>query len=113
MYVNKSYRSEFKDVFEGYHLEIQVVNHCNLNCSGCNHFSPLATKWFMSAEEFFENLILVKQKLPTIKGLMILGGEPTLHPQLVDLCLIARTLFPDIILSVLTNGLELKNWTSN
>lgn len=111
MYINKSYRSEFKDVFEGYHLEIQVVNHCNLNCSGCNHFSPLAKKWFMPIEEFIENLILIKQKLPSIKELMILGGEPTLHPQLAKLCLIARTLFPDIIISILTNGLVLQDWT--
>lgn len=111
MYVNGSYRSEFKDVYEGYHLEIQVVDHCNLNCSGCNHFSPLANKWFMSVEEFVENLVLVSQKLPSISTLMILGGEPTLHPQLGDLCMLARTIFPTIPITILTNGVALKDWT--
>ena len=29
--------------------------HCNLNCAGCNHFSPLADAHFTSREKFRYN----------------------------------------------------------
>lgn len=38
--VDKSTAKEFLE--HGYHIEMHVVDHCNLNCFGCNHFSPLA-----------------------------------------------------------------------
>lgn len=94
-------------VYDGYELEIQIVDHCNLNCSNCNHFTPLADKYFISLEEFRNQLLLVKKTLPSIKMLMLLGGEPFLHPQLIELCQIAREIFPDISLNILTNGIIL------
>ena len=46
------YRSEFPSIYKGVTVEIQIVDHCNLNCNCCNHFSPLADKWFMELESF-------------------------------------------------------------
>ena len=42
---------------------------------------------------------------------MIVGGEPTLHPQLFELCKIAREIFPKekTQLKVLSNGLNMKD----
>lgn len=40
---------------------------------------------------------------------MLLGGEPFLHPQLIELCKIAREIFPDILLNILTNGIILSD----
>lgn len=40
---------------------------------------------------------------------MLLGGEPFLHPQLIELCQIAREIFPDIFLNILTNGIILSD----
>jgi hypothetical protein len=34
------------------YLEHHIVDHCNLNCIGCSHFSPLAEKWFEDFETF-------------------------------------------------------------
>jgi hypothetical protein len=31
------------DVFS---FETHMVDHCNLDCWGCSHFSPLADEWF-------------------------------------------------------------------
>ena len=62
-------------------FEIQIVDHCNLKCEGCNHFSNIASPWFMSLEEFTETIKLLSEKLGYLtKRLMILGGEPFLHP---------------------------------
>lgn len=103
--------SLWKSVYDGVSLEIQVVDHCNLNCAGCNHFSPLATPWFIDINDFRNQIIIANEKIPNIKVFMIVGGEPTLHPQLFELCKIAREIFPKekTQLKVLSNGLNMKN----
>ena len=103
--------SLWKSVYDGVSLEIQVVDHCNLNCAGCNHFSPLATPWFIDINDFRNQVIMANEKIPNIKVFMIVGGEPTLHPQLFELCKIAREIFPKekTQLKVLSNGLNMKN----
>ena len=56
--------------------------------------------------------MLVKETLPTLKDLMLLGGEPTLHPNLFNLCKIAREIFPESDIRFLTNGIVMNNtWT--
>ena len=99
--------SEYDSVYDGIELEMHVVDHCNLNCAGCNHFCSLADPFFISLESFSDQLQLVKEKIPSLRWLMLLGGEPTLHPQLLELCEIARELFPDITIEILSNGKDL------
>lgn len=105
--------SEYDSVFDGVDLEIHIVDHCNLNCAGCNHFCPLAEPFYISLEDFKNQLIMVKEKIPSLKWLMLLGGEPTLHPQLLELCQIARQLFPKIEIEILTNGKDLTSILKN
>ena len=31
---------------------VDIVDHCNLNCKGCGHFSPLASESFLDIETF-------------------------------------------------------------
>lgn len=31
---------------------VDIVDHCNLNCKCCGHFSPLAQKSFLDKETF-------------------------------------------------------------
>ena len=63
----------------------------------------------MSIEEFTETVQLLSKKLGHItKRLMILGGEPFLHPQLIDFIKIARQYMPESThIDVLTNGIVL------
>ena len=35
-------------------LEYHITDHCNLNCAGCSHFSPLAKPWFVDPDTFEE-----------------------------------------------------------
>ena len=102
-------QSEYDSVYDGIELEMHIVDHCNLNCAGCNHFCPLAEPFYISLKDFQNQLELVKEKLPSLKWLMLLGGEPTLHPQLLELCKIARNIFPHITIEILTNGKDLSN----
>ena len=103
------YRSEFPSIYKGVTVEIQIVDHCNLNCNCCNHFSPLADKWFMKLSDFQSQIELLKKKILTLKVLFILGGEPTLHPQLFEICKSAREILgPKVFISVLSNGTIIK-----
>lgn len=63
----------------------------------------------MSMEEFTETIQLLYKNLGNVmKRLMILGGEPLLHPQLIEFIRIARQYIPNSIkIDVLTNGIIL------
>lgn len=97
----------FSDKFE---VEIQIVDHCNLKCDNCNHFANIASPWFMSKEEFEFTLQKIKKELFPygLKRIMLLGGEPLLHPQVLEFCALARKVFPsEIDIDLLTNGILL------
>ena len=100
---------KYKSVYEGNILEIHLVDHCNLNCGGCNHFSPIAEPWFIDVEHFRNQMIAARDNIPNIGLLILIGGEPTLHPNLLEICQIAREIFPslDTHIGVFTNGLNL------
>ena len=90
-----------------YHIAYHLVDHCNLNCAGCNHFSPLAKERYASLELFERN---IKQlvKLIDVPILNLMGGEPLLHPQIVDFIKIARKYISNKIY-IWTNGILLKS----
>lgn len=48
----KPYDSEYKSVYAGVTIEIHIVDHCNLQCAGCNHFANIAEKNYISLEDF-------------------------------------------------------------
>lgn len=64
---------------------VDIVDHCNLNCKGCGHFSPLAPKSFLDIETFKRDLYRLNVLLNgKIHCLELMGGESLLHPQLED-----------------------------
>ena len=101
-------------IHNDFEVEVQIVDHCNLKCDYCNHFSNIAEPWFMSKEEFVFILEKIKKELYPhgLIRLMILGGEPFLHPQLLEFLQIAKEFFPynHFYIDVLTNGLIYSNF---
>lgn len=94
-------------------IEYNIVEHCNLNCVHCDHFSPISEKKFADPEEFRLSLEKLRELFgEDIKAIKLLGGEPLLHPRLIDFIRYARKYFPKVELIVITNGLLLKNNTS-
>ena len=88
-------------------LEYHIVDHCNLNCAGCSHFSPLAEHWFVDPEDFEKEWKEVADSGLEIKRIRILGGEPLLHPELGYMLKCIRCLFPVSDINVVTNGILL------
>lgn len=90
------------------YLETHLVHHCNLNCAGCTHYAPLAEPWFKDIDEYIKEIAkiaeITQKRLPVIR---LLGGEPLLHPQILDFCYITRQAFPNTYIEVVTNGILL------
>lgn len=87
-------------------FEVNVVDHCNLNCQSCNHFSSIATPWYLEIKEFKKDMqrIVEITNGGDIEKLWLLGGEPLLHPQLCEIMELSRKFFSTAPISVFSNG---------
>lgn len=89
-------------------VEMDIVSHCNLNCTHCSHFAPAANREFMDlafAQRDF--MRLAELSGGEVNCIHIMGGEPLLHPGCCDFLIVARSLFPDSTIRLVTNGLLL------
>jgi uncharacterized radical SAM superfamily Fe-S cluster-containing enzyme len=89
-------------------LEVHVADHCNLNCCGCSHFSPIAEQEFIDVEIFNSDCKrlgeLIDGKIITLK---LMGGEPLLHPRLPEIIAIAGKYLSSARIVIFTNGILL------
>jgi hypothetical protein len=96
-----------KPILKMLRFEVHLCDHCNLNCKGCGHFSPIAKKHFVDInvlERDFKRLSeLADRKCETID---LMGGEPLLHPKIIEIFDIARKYF-DTPIHLVTNGILL------
>jgi sulfatase maturation enzyme AslB (radical SAM superfamily) len=97
-------------------FDIHIADHCNLNCASCEHFSPLAPKNFIDVKKYENDCNRIAELINSGKSgiaeIALAGGEPLLNPQLlIDVIKISRLYFPDTAISIITNGLLLKNQT--
>lgn len=87
------------------YLEFHVADHCNLNCKYCTHYSPLVEgEVFTDFETWKKDIAQLKRYINDIGVIRILGGEPLLNPQLPEFIEYTRRLFPQSIITVVTNG---------
>ena len=94
-----------KEVRQLLRFNVDIVNHCNLNCVGCGHFSPLAKEYYLPLDSFKRDCEqLSKLTGGVIERMEIMGGEPLLHPQLIEFMAIARANFRGEI-NICTNGI--------
>src|SRR5690242_14973184 len=86
-------RGEFFPPF----LYVSVVNSCNLRCQGC---------WVdVAAKQQTIDLPAMNRMIDEAKSMGnsffgLLGGEPFMHPQLLDIC----AAHPDCYFQIFTNG---------
>lgn len=95
-------------------LDIEVTNCCNLKCPFCVRETGVGKEGFMTMETYFNIMEeigghigdrgLVPAKVGAVK--LNWRGEPTLHPDLVDMVGIAKAfLIPEVAIN--TNGTRL------
>jgi hypothetical protein len=74
----------------------------------CDHFSQLSESWFIEPDALDRDLThMAKLCNGKCAVITLLGGEPTLHPQIVRCLEISRHIFPNVPLVLLTNGVLL------
>ena len=89
-------------------FEINIADNCNLNCQSCNHFSPIATCHYIDKEKMRDDLKRMNELFgEEIRNVMLLGGEPLLHPSISELMYVARDSLPSAHLQLYTNGIKL------
>ncbi len=84
-------------------LEIHAAHACNLACESCSHYSNHGHKGIVTLEQAREWMAPWSGRLAPAM-FSIVGGEPTIHPDLTAFCEIARAMFPKATLRIVTNG---------
>lgn len=95
-------------------LDVHIVEHCNLNCKSCAHFSPIAEKSCISLDELekmYKNLQQIYDKF--FNSIHLMGGEPLLHPQIEQIIKLSRKYFPETEIQIVTNGIKLLETSEN
>lgn len=89
-------------------FEVSLVEHCNINCQMCDHFSSIAKKEFLDLQIFKKDMDRMSELFSNeAEYIYLMGGEPLLHPQIQDFFPIARKAFPLSHIVLYTNGILL------
>lgn len=89
-------------------FEVHVTEHCNLNCRGCTHFSPLAEEEFLSIEEYERDCKRLSELYQdNLEYIELLGGEPLLHQDIIEFFKVSRKYFKRGRITLVTNGILL------
>lgn len=88
---------------------VEFVRGCNLKCWHCTArvFPPDHEPRFMSMETWQAACRVMAQATPGTRLELAQGGEPTLHPELLEALRMAKFITPSTQLQVTTNGLTL------
>lgn len=89
-----------------YTCEINIAHHCNLTCRSCGHLSPVAKRHNTTPESVYADL-RVLSKHYVAEHVRLLGGEPLLHPALLEVMRAVLSSGVTQKVRVVTNGLLL------
>lgn len=96
------------------HFETNIVNHCNLNCAYCDHLSPIADEWYADLTAYEQD---IKRMAFLFNGearyIRLVGGEPLLHPDIVEIINITRNYFKNTNIEIWTNGILLNEMSES
>ena len=83
-----------------------ITNDCNLDCPICFTYNRRDKKYFKTLDEAETILDSILKEREDIQLINMTGGEPTLHPQLIDLIGLAKKKGIKRV-TVNTNGIEI------
>ncbi len=89
------------------YLEFHLTDHCNLNCSGCGHFSNISPISFADINQYKGDIFRLSKLFHNIHKIRIMGGEPLLHSEVASFIKLTRKAFPRADIRLATNGILL------
>ena len=84
-------------------LQIHVTHSCNLTCESCSHYSNQGHTGVLSLDEANHWMKLWSPRISP-QVFTLLGGEPTIHPNLTEFISLSKKNWPDAKLILQTNG---------
>lgn len=91
--------------FRRLYIDINLADHCNLNCKGCDNYSPIAEKKLIEKQALFKDLKRLRKLLGNqLKCVRYMGGEPLLHPQICEILEYSRKILPKAEILIISNG---------
>lgn len=102
-----------KEVNNNAYISVVVTNNCQCNCPYCINSETDRTQ-YLPVNKAISNIEKLLKNVPQLHktDVILLGGEPTLHPQLFELIYELRKLQTKQNLGTIritTNGIKLKN----
>lgn len=86
--------------------ELNVCDHCNVNCRWCSHLSNRLKVSFMEPSEVRRDLSALSE-VYRVDHVRLVGGEPLLHPRLLELIEAIRQSGVTDTIRLVTNGVLL------
>jgi organic radical activating enzyme len=100
-----------KIVFSIDRLDIMIAYSCNLACQGCISISDRPRDGVESVSNIINYLSKWKNSIvPAVAT--VFGGEPCLHPNLIEICKHIRNVWPETTIRLITNGYLLDRFDS-
>src|SRR5262245_29311516 len=84
-------------------LELHVTHACNLTCESCSHYSNHNHRGHLTLSEADQWMAHWSHRL-IVDEFNLLGGEPTIHPDLLGFVRLVRRHWPDTFIRIRTNG---------
>ena len=116
-YLRKKYSSK-KSFFESecvslenigentlFYAEMSINDFCNLNCKGCNHYSPIFERKYPDLNTRIKDVEKISNLYDNVLEFGLIGGEPLLNPMIKDYIKKTRQLLPNTVIQMGTNGL--------
>jgi MoaA/NifB/PqqE/SkfB family radical SAM enzyme len=90
-------------------IEVALTSHCNLNCQMCNVFSQLSPEQFLDVSSYERDMKRLSELFGhKLSYVVLFGGEPLLHREIIKIIEITRKEFPEVLINIITNGLLLQ-----
>jgi cyclic pyranopterin phosphate synthase len=91
------------------HGETNITLACQNRCVSCNHFIPLQDPWFADPSVIARDLTAAAEVMH-FRVYNLVGGEPTLHPQVVEIARIVRQSGITDRVEITSNGQSCARW---
>ena len=100
--MNPEIPNQLRNKFVG--LDIYLARHCNLRCRGCTRYSNIAKPQFYDAKQLIADLLTMVSRGINLTRITLTGGEPLLHPDLIDIIKGIRLCMNNVVIDIFTNG---------
>lgn len=89
-------------------FEVNIAEHCDLNCKCCDHFSPLANERYADFQSFEKDINRLSYLFNGESDrIILLGGEPLLNAEITNFIVCVRKAFLNSKITIISNGLKI------